>query len=103
VGATVDAPLLALALASADALEVAPTEPLLVMLLAVARPAFRSLNQQFFESYLKALLCTGRFDKVCEQQCCCVLLQHARMKLCKRFAKSAPIAVALREAKAQQA
>jgi hypothetical protein len=66
-----------------------------LLLKSLARPAFRSLNQQFFESYLKALLCTGRFDKVCEQ--------HARLKLGKRFAKSAPIAVALREAKAQQA
>jgi hypothetical protein len=66
-----------------------------LLLKSLARPAFRSLNQQLFESYLKALLCTGRFDKVCEQ--------HARLKLGKRFAKSAPIAVALREAKAQQA
>ncbi|KAE8878066.1 hypothetical protein PF005_g13406 [Phytophthora fragariae] len=65
-----------------------------VLLKSLSRPGFRSLNKQFFELYLKALLCLGRFGEVREQ--------HARLKLGKRYPKSAPLAVALRDAKAQQ-
>lgn len=65
-----------------------------VLLESLSRPAFKTLNQQFFEHYLKALLCLGRFAEVREQ--------HARLKLGKRFPKSTAIAVALRDAKAQQ-
>ncbi|KAL4176658.1 hypothetical protein KRP22_001599 [Phytophthora ramorum] len=64
-----------------------------VLLKSLTGPGFKSLNQQFFERYLKALLCLSRFDEVREQ--------HARLKLGKRFPKSTPIAVALRDAKTQ--
>ncbi|KAG7386427.1 hypothetical protein PHYPSEUDO_000256 [Phytophthora pseudosyringae] len=64
------------------------------LLKLLPRSGLKSLNQAFFEGYMKALLCLGRFSEVREQ--------HARLKLGKRYPKSAPLAVALRDAKAQQ-
>ncbi|GMF47348.1 unnamed protein product [Phytophthora fragariaefolia] len=65
-----------------------------VLVTSLSRRGLKSLNQQFFERYLKALLCLGRFGEVRKQ--------HARLNLGKRYPKSTPIAVALRDAKAHQ-
>ncbi|GMF29913.1 unnamed protein product [Phytophthora lilii] len=64
------------------------------LLNSLSRPGLNTLNQRFFEDYMKALVCLGRFDEVRKQ--------HARFKLGKRFPKSTHLAIALRDASTQQ-
>ncbi|ETI32063.1 hypothetical protein F441_20903 [Phytophthora nicotianae CJ01A1] len=65
-------------------------EALLKML---PRSGFKSLSQQFFERYMKALLTLGRFSDVCEQYAC--------LKLNKLFLTSTLLAATLHDAQAQ--